>query len=201
MSSMIGEKRTHNCGELNIESVGSEVKLMGWVDSYRNHGGLMFVDLRDRYGLVQVVMDPEVLPETKVIRNEFVLSFKGQVRLRPEGMRNDKISTGEIEVIADSIQILSEAKALPIQIGDPKVSEALRLRYRYLDLRSLELQSHLKKRHKIMQIVREELNAQKFLEIETPILYKSTPEGARDYLVPSRVNRGTFMLFHSLHRL
>lgn len=186
------EKRSHHCGELRLANVGQEVTLMGWVDSRRDHGGLVFIDLRDRYGLIQAILDPSKLSEAKGLRNEFVLALRGTVQARPEGMKNNKVPTGEVEVIVQHIQILSEAKPLPIQINDAKVSEALRLKYRYLDLRSHELQSHLFTRHKVMQIVREELSKANFLEIETPILYKSTPEGARDYLVPSRVNHGHF---------
>lgn len=186
------EKRTHNCGELSLKDVNREVVLMGWVDSRRDHGGLIFIDLRDRYGLVQVVIDPGDFPQVKDVRNEFVLAFKGEVKARPPGMRNEKISTGAIEVRVKVVQILSEAKTPPIQMGDSTVTESLRLKYRYLDLRSHQLQSHLITRHKIMQIVRQELNDKQFLEIETPVLYKSTPEGARDYLVPSRISQGHF---------
>ncbi len=186
------QKRTHNCGELNIDNRGNEVVLMGWVDSRRDHGGLVFIDLRDRYGLVQVVINPEELLQMKSVRNEFVLALKGVVQKRPDGMSNEKISTGSIEVVAIQTEILSEAKAPPLQIGDPKVAESLRLKYRYLDLRSPELQSNLITRSRVVRYVREELHNHQFLEVETPVLYKSTPEGARDYLVPSRVHQGEF---------
>ena len=184
------EKRTHHCGELHLGLVGCNVVLMGWVNARRDHGGLIFIDLRDRYGLTQVVIDPKDHPGVKNVRNEFVLAVKGITEARPEGMETDKMSTGRIEVNVKELCVLSKAKPLPIQKGD--AMEALRLKYRYLDLRSPELQSHLITRHKIMRIVREELSEAGFLEIETPVLYKSTPEGARDYLVPSRVNSGRF---------
>ncbi|MCB0351762.1 MAG: aspartate--tRNA ligase, partial [Bdellovibrionales bacterium] len=158
------------------------------------HGGLVFVDLRDRSGLVQLVMNPqsEACQAAKDIRGEYVIAIQGKVRARPEGMRNKKMKTGDIEVEVDRVEILSEAKTLPFDPADEKVSEMLRLKYRYLDLRSPRLQSHLIKRHEVMMFVREALDAEGFVEVETPILYKSTPEGARDYLVPSRVNPGTF---------
>ena len=185
-------KRTHYCGALRKEHVGQDVVLMGWVDGRRDHGGLVFVDLRDRDGLVQVVMNPENIPAAGKVRGEYVLAIQGKVRARPDGMINKKMGTGEVEVEVIRAEILSEAETPPFQVDDPKVSETLRLKYRYLDLRSPRLQSHLTMRHKTVQIVRRYLSDKGFLEIETPILYKSTPEGARDYLVPSRVNQGTF---------
>ncbi|MCB0363491.1 MAG: aspartate--tRNA ligase, partial [Bdellovibrionales bacterium] len=187
-------KRSHYCGQLSKSQIDQSVVVVGWVDKRRDHGGLIFIDLRDREGLVQVVLDPnnKELAQAKEARSEFVVAVKGQVRLRPEGMKNDKISSGEIEVLGEYFEILSEASSLPIHIGDEKVSESLRLKYRYLELRSSRLQTYLKTRHRVAQIVRNLLTNEGFLEIETPILYKSTPEGARDYLVPSRVHLGHF---------
>lgn len=187
-------KRSHYCGRLNAELADQEVTLMGWVDTRRDHGNLVFVDLRDREGVVQVVLNPseEATKSAKDFRNEYVVALKGIVRKRPEGMVNKKIGTGDIEVEATSCQILSEAQALPIQVDDDKVTETMRLKYRYLDLRSQTLQNYIITRHKIMQIVRKYLSEFGCVEVETPILYKSTPEGARDYLVPSRVTPGFF---------
>ncbi len=187
-------KRTGYCGQLRKEDDQKNVVIMGWVDSRRDHGGLVFVDLRDTEGLVQVVLNPnlELTKSAKDLRNEFVVAIEGKVRLRPEGMRNKKIGTGEIEVEALRCEILSEAETPPFMIGDPKVSESLRLKYRYLELRSTALQNQLKVRHKAAVITRRVLSDLGFYEVETPILYKSTPEGARDYLVPSRVNPGQF---------
>lgn len=187
-------KRSHNCGQLRAEDEGKEVVLMGWVDTRRDHGGLVFVDLRDRYGLTQVVLDPanEDTKISKDFRSEYVIALKGIVRRRPEGMANKNLDTGDIEVEATHADILSEAETPPIQVNDEKVSEAMRLKYRYLDLRSRYLQESLKTRHKLVTSIRSALNEKDFLEIETPILYKSTPEGARDYLVPSRVHPGSF---------
>lgn len=187
-------KRTHYCGDLTSALEGKEVILMGWVDTRRDHGGLVFVDLRDREGIVQVVLNPqqEETSASKDFRNEFVVAIRGIVRLRPDGMANKKIKTGEIEIEAVQCETLSEAHTPPIQIDDPKVSETLRLKYRYLDLRSSRLQSYLRTRHRTCQIARKALSEKGFIEVETPILYKSTPEGARDYLVPSRVTQGYF---------
>lgn len=167
---------------------------MGWVDARRDHGGLVFVDLRDREGLVQVVLDPNspLMKEAHEIRGEFVIGVRGQIRRRPDGMTNKKLPTGEVEVVASEMEVLSEAKTPPFQINDANVSENLRLKYRYLDIRSVRLNGHLRLRHEIVRTVRDVLSNEGFTEIETPILYKSTPEGARDYLVPSRVNQGTF---------
>lgn len=187
-------KRTHYCGELTAKNADQIVTIMGWVDTRRDHGHFVFVDLRDRSGLVQVVLDP-ALAETssaKDFRNEYVVALKGKVRKRPEGMINKKIATGEIEIEALECEILSEAQPTPIQIDDEKVSEVLRLKYRYLDLRSHQLQKNLIARHNIVRLVRNYLSDLGCIEVETPILYKSTPEGARDYLVPSRITPGFF---------
>ncbi len=187
-------KRTHYCGSIQSEMNGKSVVLMGWVNGRRDHGSLVFIDLRDREGLVQVVLDPknEKMKDSKNLRGEFVIAIEGIVRLRPEGMRNKKISTGDVEIEALQCQILSESEVPPFQVDDPHVNEVLRLKYRYLDLRSPRLTQHLKLRHRVTQLVRTFLSGEDFLEVETPILYKSTPEGARDYLVPSRVNLGHF---------
>ena len=187
-------KRTHYCGQVNETLSGQKVVLMGWVNTRRDHGSLVFIDLRDREGIVQVVLDPKK-PETssaKDLRGEYVLAVEGIVKVRPDGMKNAKLKTGGIEIEAVRCEILNEAATPPFQIEDENVGEMLRLKYRYLDLRSPRLQRHLITRHKVAQIVRQYLSDQNFIEVETPILFKSTPEGARDYLVPSRVNPGTF---------
>jgi aspartyl-tRNA synthetase len=187
-------KRSHYCGHVNKSVVGQTVTLMGWVDSRRDHGSLVFIDLRDREGIVQVVLDPKkpATATAKDLRGEFVITIEGIVRARPEGMVNKKVSTGEVEIEATACEILNEAQTPPFQIDDHNVSEMLRLKYRYLDLRSPRLQRHLIVRHRVAQLVRKFLSENHFLEVETPILFKSTPEGARDYLVPSRVNPGNF---------
>ncbi len=187
-------KRTHYCGGVSKENSGQTVVLMGWVDSRRDHGGLVFVDLRDREGIVQVVLNPAEAQTqmAKDLRGEYVVAIQGEVRERPEGMRNKKIKTGDVEVVALKCEILSEAETPPFLVDDPKVSELLRLKYRYLDLRSPRLQGHIILRSKVTKMVRDHLSERGFVEVETPILYKSTPEGARDYLVPSRVNQGSF---------
>lgn len=187
-------KRTHYCGSLRKEHAGQTVVLMGWVDGRRDHGGLVFVDLRDRDGIVQIVMNPSDAAQaaSKDVRGEFVIAIQGHVRARPAGMANSKVKTGDVEVEVTKMEVLSEANTPPFAVDDDKVGEVLRLKYRYLDLRSPRLQNHLIVRHKACKVVRDYLSKEGFLEIETPILYKSTPEGARDYLVPSRVNPGTF---------
>lgn len=192
-----GLKRTHSCNELNKEFVNQEVVLMGWVQKRRDHGGLIFTDLRDRSGLVQVVFSPEIDTEAfhlaETIRSEFVIAIKGKVELRPVGTINENLATGEIEVIANQLVILNKAKTPPFYISDEvEVDEMVRLKYRYLDLRRPEMQKNIILRHKTIKAIRDYLDQHNFLEIETPILTKSTPEGARDYLVPSRVNPGNF---------
>jgi aspartyl-tRNA synthetase len=195
--------RSHTCGDLGVKDLGKEVSLCGWVAKRRDHGGLVFADLRDRYGLTQVVFDPalqgglEAHETAGRIRSEFVIWCKGKVRRRPEGMTNTKLATGEIEVACTDIVILSEAKTPPFAIPfgmdeEPEVVETTRLKYRYLDLRRPALQRNLLVRHRMLQIVRNYLDQNQFVEVETPILYKSTPEGARDFIVPSRLNPGTF---------
>jgi len=191
-------KRTHTCGELRSAHVDHTVRLNGWVNSYRNLGGLFFVDLRDRYGLTQVVINPEtfdpaMLAEANRARHEFVVAAVGKVQPRPEGTLNAKMPTGEIEVVAEGFYILSESKTPPFEIEDEtNASEQLRLEYRYLDLRRKPLQDRIRFRHEAALAVRNYLSAQDFYEIETPLLIKSTPEGARDYVVPSRVRKGKF---------
>jgi aspartyl-tRNA synthetase len=187
-------KRTHYCGDLRAKQDGETVTLMGWVDGRRDHGGLVFVDLRDRTGICQLVLDPskDLMKASKEVRNEFVIAITGKVRKRPEGMTNTKMPTGEVEVEGIRAEILSAAETPPFQISDENVSEVTRLKYRYIDLRSPRLQKHMKVRHEFCQSVRNTLTDLGFYEIETPILYKSTPEGARDYLVPSRVHPGNF---------
>lgn len=194
MSFVKTKKRSHYCGLVDESHIGQKVILMGWVDTRRDHGGLVFVDLRDREGLVQVVLDPQknAMAVAKEIRNECVIAVEGEVRARPEGMKNEKLKTGGIEVVANDCEMLSKAETPPMHLNNETVSEAVRLKYRYLDLRSENLQYALRLRHNVAKTVRDFLSEQGFLEIETPILYKSTPEGARDYLVPSRVNPGRF---------
>ncbi len=189
--------KTHSCGELKKKDVGAEVTLAGWVDRRRDHGGLIFIDLRDREGLVQVVFNPEISPSCHKIasemRSEYVVRVSGKVSPRPKGTENTKLPTGEIEVIANSVAILNPAKTPPFYINEEvEVEENLRLRYRYLDLRRGRMQKNLLLRHQVVKFMRDFLCARGFVEIETPILIKSTPEGARDYLVPSRVHPGKF---------
>jgi len=187
-------KRTHRCGSLSVKDVKDDVVLMGWVNTRRDHGGLVFIDLRDREGITQVVINPQGagMGSAKDIRSEFVIALEGKVRHRPEGMINKKIQTGEIEVEATKIKILSEAETLPFAPDDESVNEMLRLKYRYLELRSPALQKKLMLRSKFVHLVRNFFENEGFVEVETPILWKSTPEGARDYLVPSRVSPGNF---------
>jgi len=190
-------KRTHTCGQLRASDVGKRVTLNGWIDSRRDLGGLVFIYLRDRYGKTQVVFDPQrnetVHTNASVLRNEFVVSVTGEVERRPAGMANASVPTGEIDLIADELAILSRSEPPPFPIDDElDVNEELRLRYRYLDLRRNALQKNLLLRHKMYLITRKCFDELGFIEIETPILMKSTPEGARDYLVPSRIHPGRF---------
>jgi aspartyl-tRNA synthetase len=189
--------RTHTCGQLSATDVGKEVTLAGWVHRRRDHGGLIFINLRDREGLVQVVFDPsrsqEAHETASRVRSEYVLQVTGEVVRRPSGQENPEMSTGEIEVLAGTINILNEARTPPFYIEDEvPTDEALRLRYRYLDLRRPSMQWKLVLRHKVVSFIRRFLDLRGFVEIETPILIKSTPEGARDYLVPSRIHPGRF---------
>ncbi len=198
MTEALGEmRRTHNCCELGADDIGTEVVLMGWVQRRRDHGGVIFVDLRDREGITQVVFNPKVDKEihekAHAIRNEYVLGILGNVMKRPEGMINPDLITGEIEVMVTELRILSAAKTPPFLIEDRlDVSENVRLTYRHIDLRRPQLQKNIILRHKASASVRQYLNGLGFLDIETPFLTRSTPEGARDYLVPSRVNPGMF---------
>ena len=191
-------QRTVGCGEFRSSHQGQKVVLNGWVHRHRNHGGLLFISLRDRSGIVQVVFDAEVSQEAfqlaETLRGEYVVAVEGTVRLRPEGMINPAMATGEVEVVGEGLLILNPAKTPPIYIDEraDDVDETLRLKYRYLDLRRAEMQKNLMLRHRVAKAARDFLDAQGFLEIETPILTKSTPEGARDFLVPSRVNPGEF---------
>ena len=190
-------QRSHYCADITEDHIGQEVVLMGWVQRRRDHGGLVFIDLRDRTGLVQVVFNPQEDPETHEkshdVRSEYVLAVKGRVRERPDDMINPKLKTGKVEVFINHLRVLNTAKTPPFMVEDYlDVTEAVRLKYRYLDLRRPNIQKNIILRHKITQASREFLNRNGFLEIETPFLTKSTPEGARDYLVPSRVNRGEF---------
>jgi len=191
-------KRTHTCGQLRAAEVGTAVRLNGWVNGYRHLGGLLFIDLRDRYGLTQVLidpqtLDPEMLAEAERARHEFVVAAAGTVRHRPDGTVNPKMPTGEIEVVCSEFHVLSESKTPPFEIEDEtSAKELLRLEYRYLDLRRRPLQDALKVRHRVAMIIRNYMDQAGFYEIETPLLIRSTPEGARDYVVPSRVSRGKF---------
>lgn len=189
--------RTDNCGELTKKDIGREVLLYGWVQTRRDHGGVIFLDIRDRYGITQLICNPDISPLThqraQKIRSEYVLQAKGEVCARPEGSGNSNITTGEIEVIVSDLEILSSSKALPFMIeDDADLSENIRLRYRFLDLRRPKMQKNLVLRHNVSRRIREFLNENGFLEIETPFLTRSTPEGARDYLVPSRIYPGHF---------
>ena len=198
MTDALGEmRRTHNCCELSADDVGTKVVLMGWVQRRRDHGGVIFVDLRDREGITQVVFNPtvdkEIHEKAHAIRNEYVLGIHGNVMKRPEGMINPGLITGEIEVMVTELRILNAAKTPPFLIEDRlDVSENVRLTYRHIDLRRPQLQKNIILRHKASASVRQYLNGLGFLDIETPFLTRSTPEGARDYLVPSRVNPGMF---------
>ena len=197
MNQHLSLKRTHYCGELRVSETDQEVVVMGWVNRRRDHGGLIFIDLRDIKGIVQVVFDQKTNHEPFIaadkVRNEFVIAVRGVVRKRPEGTINPELPTGEIEIIARELQILNSSKTPPFDLTkDKDLGENVRLRYRYLDLRRPTLQKNLLLRSKIIKIIRDYLYSQNFIEVETPFLTKSTPEGARDYLVPSRINPGCF---------
>ena len=190
-------RRSHHCGQLTLADNGAAVCLMGWVQFRRDHGGLIFIDLRDRHGLTQVVFSPEIAPaaheHAHILRSEYVLAVRGAVRPRPEGMTNPNMTTGDIEVVAQDWKLLNTSKTPPFPIEDrSEAGENLRLQWRYLDLRRPRMAQNLALRHKAAQAVRRYLDELGFLEIETPFLTKSTPEGARDFLVPSRLNPGDF---------
>ncbi len=187
--------RTHFCGELNKSFLEKEVVLCGWVNRRRDHGGVIFLDLRDKIGLAQIVINPETNETFKlaeIIRNEFVLKVTGKVIARDSEMINKKISTGEIEVLANEIEILNTSKPIPFQLDSVDTSEEVRLKYRYLDLRRDEMQKRLRLRSKVTKYIRDFMDKNDFIDIETPFLTKATPEGARDYLVPSRTHEGSF---------
>ena len=195
--------RTHTCGELTKEDKDKKVILSGWVNSRRDHGGLIFVDLRDRYGLTQITFDPRVSKESwktaENLRNEYVIRIEGKVILRPNDMINSKLKTGEVEVEAEEIEVLSESKTPPFEVEEIEgvdkakdVKEDLRLEYRYLDIRRKKMRDNIRMRHKVIKFIRDYLDQKDFWEIETPILTKSTPEGARDFIVPSRLHQGKF---------
>lgn len=189
--------RTHCCGDLRKEHVGQEVTIAGWVNRRRDHGGLIFIDLRDREGIVQAVFNPETSAANHSIanelRNEYVVQVRGRVSLRPQGTDNRNLSTGDVELVAEGVEILNRAKTPPFYINEEiEIEEPLRLKYRYLDLRRERMQRNIILRHRVVKFIRDFLDARGFIEIETPVLIKSTPEGARDYLVPSRIHAGKF---------
>ena len=192
-----GFKRTHKCGEIKLEDVKNEVTIMGWIQKRRDHGGVIFIDLRDRSGFVQIVFNPDInkdaFEEANKLRSEFVVAIKGTVRKRPGGNINEELSTGHIEIGGHELKILDKANTTPFLIEDNvNPGDNLRLKYRYLDLRRPKMRDIMKLRHRVVKTTRDYLDQEDFLEIETPLLTKSTPEGARDYLVPSRIHPGHF---------
>ncbi|MDH5301714.1 MAG: aspartate--tRNA ligase [Gammaproteobacteria bacterium] len=187
--------RSHYCGQITEALTGQEVEIAGWVHRRRDHGGVIFLDMRDREGLVQVVVDPnvpQVFAEAETVRSEYVLRIKGTVRPRPQGTTNDNLRTGKIEIMGSALEILNRAATPPFQIDDDEVSEENRLRYRYIDLRRPAMFNRLKMRSEVTRYVRNYLDNNGFMDVETPMLTKATPEGARDYLVPSRTHQGSF---------
>ncbi|MGB1288130.1 MAG: amino acid--tRNA ligase-related protein, partial [Aggregatilineales bacterium] len=194
--------KSHHCGELRQEQVGQEVTLAGWVNRRRDQGGLIFIDLRDRWGLTQVVVDADAAPDAhtnaETARNEYVIQVKGLVRNRPDGTQNPDLPTGMIDVVASDIIILNSAKTPPFYINDDEriekegLDESLRMKHRYLDLRRQKMQRNIILRHRTIKFIRDYLDNREFIEVETPILFKTTPEGARDFLVPSRLQPGKF---------
>ena len=190
-------RRTHTCGELRESNIGEKVILNGWVDTRRDLGGVIFIDFRDRYGITQIVFEPTYNIDAheigKDLRSEFVISVEGTVRKRPVDTENPKIPTGYIDIMVDKVIVLNKAETPPFPIQESaEVNEDIRLKYRYLDLRRGKMQRNMLLRHKMYQIVRNYFDQNSFVEIETPMLMKSTPEGARDFLVPSRIHRGRF---------
>ena len=186
--------RTHYCNEIDESYIDKKIKVCGWVNKVRDHGGVIFIDLRDIKGLLQLVVNPDnknIFNIAESIRNEFIISIEGTPRKRPEGSENEKIISGKVEVVVSEINILSKAETPPFQFED-NVNEDIRLKYRVHDLKNSKMQENLITRNKVATLIRNFLAKEEFLEIETPILTKATPEGARDYLVPSRVNQGTF---------
>jgi len=196
MNKLKTSMKSCNCGELNLSNLEQEVTLCGWVSTVRDLGGILFIELRDRSGFFQLVANPQVNPEVHEVfsklKSEYVIQAKGIVSKRPEETYNEKYPTGQVEMYPKEVNILSESKVLPFVLGDENVSEDVRLKYRYLDIRNEKMLNNLKVRHNIVQAVRNYLNGKEFMEVETPILIKTTPEGARDYLVPSRVQEGKF---------
>jgi len=189
--------RTHNCSQLNLDNVNQRVILCGWVHRRRDHGKLIFIDIRDRFGFTQVVFveddDRELFNKAKELKSEYVVSIEGIVNKRPKGTVNEKIPTGQIEVQAKGLEILNESKTPPFEIrDDAELTEELRLKYRYIDLRRPKMMANILLRHRVLKVTRDCLDNLGFIEVETPLLTKSTPEGARDYLVPSRINPGKF---------
>jgi len=189
-------KRTHTCGELTLKELGKNVNLCGWHHSRRDHGGLIFIDLRDRYGITQIVFHPdkkEVFKIAENLKREYVIQVSGKVTKRPKGMENKSLKTGQIEVVVDSVSVINKAQTPPLEVDDRiEANEEMRLKYRYIDLRRPKMQNHLIVRHKAMLAAMKYLDSKDFVHIETPMLVRSTPEGARDYVVPSRVNPGKF---------
>ncbi|MBQ3834799.1 MAG: aspartate--tRNA ligase, partial [Elusimicrobia bacterium] len=189
-------KRDVYCGKVDESFIGKQIVVSGWVHSRRDHGGVIFIDLRDREGIVQIVFQPEkkeIFAQAEHLRSEYVLSVKGLVRNRPEGTVNPNMFTGKVEIVVEELEIINSCPVLPLEVDDYKeTSEEIRLKYRYLDLRRPSFQKNFILRHKISQTIREYLNKEGFLEIETPFLTKSTPEGARDFLVPARLAHGSF---------
>ena len=188
--------KKQNCTQINEDYIGKDCMLAGWVSTVRDLGGIIFVEVRDRSGLFQVVADPKINPQVyekfQQLRSEFVIQVTGKISKRPDDTINEKLKTGTIEMYPDNIEILSKSIALPFVLDDEDVSEEVRLKYRYLDIRREKMLSNLTLRHKIVAAIRNYLNKEDFLEVETPNLTKATPEGARDYLVPSRVHDGKF---------
>ena len=187
--------RTHYCGEINESHIDQEITVCGWVHRRRDHGGVIFIDLRDREGLLQVVYDPDtpdIFATAERVRNEFVLRVTGRVRHRPQGTENPNLATGQIEALGLDLEILNPSETPPFQLDDDDVAEEHRLRYRYIDLRRPEMLKRLQLRSQVAIELRKYLDQNGFLDIETPMLTKATPEGARDYLVPSRTHEGSF---------
>ena len=187
--------RTHYCGELNQQFVDQVISVCGWVNRRRDHGGVIFVDLRDKKGMLQVVFDPDdaaMFAQAETLRNEFVLRVEGKLRVRPEGTENPEMATGEVELLAQKLEILNASETPPFQLDDEDVHDDNRLKYRYIDLRRPEMQYRMQLRAQVTHFLRGWLEDNEYLDIETPMLTRATPEGARDYLVPSRTHPGAF---------
>jgi aspartyl-tRNA synthetase len=187
--------RSHYCGQVTDALVGQTVHVCGWVHRRRDHGGVIFIDLRDREGLLQLVFDPDardIFGGAEKLRSEFVVRVTGQVRLRPAGTENANLATGKIEVLAQGLEVLNRSETPPFQLDDDTVGEDNRLKYRYVDLRRPQMQQNLRLRHEVVRFIRQYMDSNGFIDVETPILTKATPEGARDYLVPSRTHPGQF---------